>query len=98
MESRPKRSAEEIGELLAGYERSGLTRGEYCQQRGIAVSTFDYYRQRRRKLARTALVPVEVREEPLGLMLVLANGRRIEVLRGFAEGELVRLLHVAERA
>lgn len=92
------RSEEEIGELLAGYERSGLTRREYCRQRNLPVTTFDYYRRSRSN--RAALVPVRM-EPPTGpslLTLVCANGRRIEVPSQFSEDGLLRLLRVAERA
>ncbi len=42
--------ATEREELVAKWERSGLTQREYCQQVGIPVTTFNYYR--RRQLAR----------------------------------------------
>lgn len=92
------RREEEIAELLAGYERSGLTRREYCEQSGVPVTTFDYYRRSRSK--RTALVPVRVEPAsgPSLLTLVCANGRRIEVPSQFSEDGLLRLLRVAERA
>lgn len=94
------RSEQEIGELLAGYERSGLTRREYCEQRGVAVTTFDYYRRSRAKRVSPVLVPVRV--EPAtsenALTLVCLNGRRIEVPSHFSEDGLLRLLRVAERA
>jgi hypothetical protein len=92
------RSEIEIGELLAGYERSELTRREYCRQRNVPLTTFDYYRRSRAK--RATLVPVRV-EPPTGpsvLTLVCANGRRIEVPSQFSEDGLLRLLRVAERA
>ena len=94
------RSEEEIGELLAGYERSGQTRREYCEQRGVAVTTFDYYRRSRAKGASAALLPVRVEPAPSqnALTLVCANGRRIEVPSHFSEDGLLRLLRVAERA
>jgi hypothetical protein len=40
------RSEREIKRLLKGYQDSGLTRGQYCAQQGIAVTTLDYYRRR----------------------------------------------------
>jgi hypothetical protein len=94
------RSEEEIAELLTGYEQSGLTRRDYCQERGVAVTTFDYYRRSRSKRERPALVPVRVEPaaRPSLLTLVCANGRRIEVPSHFSEDGLLRLLRVAERA
>ena len=94
------RSEEEIAELLAGYERSGVTRREYCQQHGVPVTTFDYYRRSRSKSAKPALVRVRM-EAAAGqslLTVVCANGRRIEVPSQFNEDGLRRLLRVAERA
>ena len=44
-----KRSEKEIEQMLKGYEESGLSRREYCEQLGIAVTTLDYYRQGRRQ-------------------------------------------------
>ena len=94
------RSAEEIAAMMTGYEQSGLTRREYCGQRGIPLSTLDYYRQRRKKKARNpGLVAVKIvaSEQPSSpLAVILRNGRRIEVGRGFAEAELARLLRVVE--
>ena len=54
--------------LMRGYEEGGLTRREYCRQRGIPLTTFDYYRHRRQKKLKTlkkatpppALVAVEL--------------------------------------
>ena len=43
------RTPEEIGQLLRSYERSGLSRRQYCEKQGIAVTTLDYYRRRQRK-------------------------------------------------
>jgi hypothetical protein len=85
---------------MAGYERSGLARREYCRRRGVPVTTFDYYRLRWNR--KTRLVPVEISAEPghagSVMTLILANSRRIEVSPDFAEAALARLLRVAERA
>ena len=70
-----RRSTEEIAELMAGYERSGLARREYCRRRGISVTAFDYYRHRWNR--NRQLVPVEMAEAPVGgggsITLVLAK-------------------------
>jgi hypothetical protein len=100
------RSAEETARLVGEYERSGLTRREYCLRHGIRLTTFDYYRRRARAQPRKAarLVPVRImRPEATvtaagGFTLVLVNGRRIEGNWGFAEEALTRLVRVAERA
>ena len=38
------RDKEQTKRLVAGYERSGLSRREYCQQTGLPITTLDYYR------------------------------------------------------
>ena len=87
------------------YTASGLTRREFCRQRSIALTTFDYWRREHadkpRKQARAArLVKVEVAaSEVTGqFTLSLANGRRIESSWRFAEAELARLIRIAESA
>ena len=98
-----RRSAEEVARLVAGYERSGMTRREYCQRHGIPLTTLDYYRRREleRERRQARLVPVsianpETRPAAGGFTVVLGNGRRIEGGWGFAEADLARLLRVAE--
>ena len=101
-----KRSAEEVEQLLRGYEESGLSRHEYCRQLGIPVTTFDYYRQRAARKAAAQrgsaakLVKVKVVAPPqqsLGVFtLALRNGRRIESPWNFADAELARLIRIVE--
>jgi hypothetical protein len=99
-----KRTAEEIERLLQGYEDSGLSRQQYCQQEGIPVTTFDYNRLRsRRKTAtqRTAgLVKVKLKAAPAQAQsvftLTLANGRRIDSTWAFRDVDLARLIRIAE--
>jgi hypothetical protein len=101
-----KRSREEVEQLLRGYEESGLRRQEYCQQAGIPVTTFDYYRQRearkaaagKRAAAKLVKVKVEGSAEQARSVftLVLGNGRRIETGWNFADAELSRLIRIVE--
>lgn len=90
--------------MMTGYEQSGLTRRDYCQQRGIPLSTFAYYRhQHRQKGRKPALVAVRLetnetaRRASSSMAVVLRNGRRIEVASGFVEAELARLVRLVER-
>lgn len=79
--------------VMEEYERSGLSRREFCDQRRVPISTFDYWR---RELAKKPpLVRVNIAEPPPRFALVLVNGRRIECA---GEEELARLIRVAERA
>jgi len=93
-------SAAEATRLLDGFERSNLTRRDYCERAGVPVSTLDYYRRRRALRQSGSLVPVKVLD-PLrspGFTLVLSNGRRIESSWDFAGEELSRLVRIAEQA
>ncbi len=99
-----KRSAEMRG-MLEEYAASGLRRREFCQQRGMALTTFDYWRrehavQRRIQAGRPRMVAVKVAnaDPPPNFALSLANGRRIECSWRFADAELARLIRIAESA
>ena len=94
-------TSEEKKLLATGYETSGMSRLEYCQQSGIPVTTLDYYRLRRKTKAQR-VVPVKVEQVEQsnagGFVLMLGNGRRIESGWGFSESGLTRLLRIAEQA
>jgi hypothetical protein len=108
---RRRRSRVEVEQLVAEYEASGLTRGGFCQQRGLSVAALDKYRRRVQTWARLGagpIVPVEVvwstTQDPNSdrgrggvLVVELRSGRRIEVGRGFDAGTLERLLTVLDR-
>lgn len=105
-----KRSEQEIERLLNGYKQSGLTRLQYCEREGIAVTTLNYYRQSRKKKqsSSTRLVTVELTrpehnveresQQASGFTLVLTKGRRIESPWSYAEQELARLIRIVEVA
>jgi hypothetical protein len=106
-----RRSPAEAERLAAEFEASGLSRGEFCRNRGLEVSTLDAYRKRRRQAqgepagaARWVAVQVSGARQPdggaprSGLVVVLGEGRRIEVERGFDAGTLAQLLSVLERS
>jgi DNA-binding CsgD family transcriptional regulator len=104
-----RRTAEEVEQLLKGYEESGLSREAYCRREGIRLSTLDYYRQRdtrkaaaKRRAAAARMVEVQVQpaapESQPGFTLLLANGRRIESAWTFNDTDLARLIRVIEAA
>ncbi len=97
-----KRSAEEVRGIIAEFRNSGLTRREFCERRGIPVTTLDYYRHRLGRETTPRMVKVTVKNAPVevegNFTLLLANGRRIESSWRFAEAELARLIRVAESA
>jgi hypothetical protein len=102
-----RRSRQEVDQLVAEYESSGLSRQEFCRERGVGLSTLDRYRTRRKRqepAGGNALLTVEVSARataPVGetgsaLAVVLRGGRRIEVGRGFDTGTMVQLVRVLE--
>ena len=87
-------SKEEKRRLIEGYVASGMTRREYCAKHGMAVSTLDYWRSKRKpKLVRVA---IEGHQAGSGFSLTLANGRRIESSWIFVEADMTRLIRAAE--
>ena len=106
-----RRTPKEIKQLLRGYEQSGLSRRQYCEEQGVAVTTLDYYRQRQLKdkkprteqqtaaLVRvklTAGAPPAQRQVQEGFSVVVSQGRRIESPWNFSERGLARLIRVLE--
>ena len=97
---------------MDAFEAGRLRRREFCVKHGVALSTLDFWRKRRRQergvvaSGGSRLVAVELaglsertRIEPAGggLAVVVSQGRRIEVSRGFDAATLERLLDVLER-
>jgi len=93
-----RRSAEDIRRILREFESSGLRRREFCQRRGIAVTTLDYWRRVRVRQPRLVQVEVAPSEAGQGFTLSLANGRRIESGWRFGDAEMARLIRIAESA
>ena len=50
-EVRRRRSRQEVEQLVAEYESSGLSQNEFCRERGLALSTLGRYRTRRKRQA-----------------------------------------------
>ena len=80
------------------YEKSGLTRREFCQRRSMAATTLDYWRRQLAGQPRLVKVEVVPGEPITHFTLRLTNGRRIEGSWRFADTELARLIRVAESA
>ena len=102
-----RRNRQEVEQVVAEYESSGLSRMEFCRERGLALSTLGRYRSRQQREAAAgsnALLAVEVcgrAPAPIAgtssaLAVVLRSGRRIEVGRGFDTGVLEQLVRVLE--
>lgn len=88
-------SKEEKRRIVEGYATSGMTRREYSAKHGIAVSTLDYWRLKKRN-SKLVEVAIEPQQSGPGFTLTLANGRRIESSWRFAEADLLRLIRTAE--
>ena len=104
MGKQTERSAE-MRRVLEEYAASGLSRREFCQQRGIALTTFDYWRREHavqqgkpERGPRMVAVKVSNAEPAPHFALSLTNGRRIESSWQFADAELARLIRIAESA
>lgn len=106
-----RRSLAEAEQLAAEFEASGLSRREFCRNRGLNISTLDAYRRRRRQPQRAAAgaarwvavgvsgaKPAPATAAASGLAVVLGKGRRIEVECGFDAGTLAQVLSVLERS
>jgi hypothetical protein len=84
-----------------------MNQDEFCRSRGVCRSTLYRYlrnqHSQQKPAPATQLVPVElvdVREATLnrgGLTVVVGNGRRIEVERGFDAATLERLLTILDK-
>ena len=92
-----QRSVEMRG-IVEEYKTSGVTRREFCQQRGISLTTFDYWRRAHGAKPRMVKVEVAAPEASGNFTLSLANGRRIESSFQFSDAELIRLIRIAESA
>jgi hypothetical protein len=101
-----RRSRDEISQLVAEFEASQLSRREFSRQRGIAMTTLDYYRLRMRQQSsepgKRRLVEVRLSGKGsvrgrAGLTVVLSGGRRIEVEAGFDATTLEQLVSVLDR-
>ena len=96
---------------MAEFVSSGMQRSEFCQSRGLSLSTLDRHLKKRRWKRKTRgapadgkLVLVELairksaaeREPSCGLAVVLSGGRRIEVQRDFDAHTFERLVSMLE--
>jgi hypothetical protein len=87
------------------YEASGLSRKAFCAERGLAVATLDKYRIRVRQtaapprlLAVDVRPAVDVKATNSRLVVVLGNGRRIEVGDRIDAILLAEMIGIAERS
>lgn len=102
--ARTAESGSTLAALAAEFEGSGMSRREFCERHGMALTTLDYYRyrERRKKAGPVRLLPVSLTTSSSvirdSIAVVLANGRRIEFRQEFTESELAQLLRTVEQA
>jgi hypothetical protein len=93
--------------LVVEYGTSGMSRVEFCQKHGLALSTLARYQRRREQghdegVGASRWLAVELSgghaAGPSGLAVVLRGGRRIEVGRGFDVQTLQQLVSLLEPA
>jgi hypothetical protein len=104
-----RRSRQEIKRLVREFETGGLGRSEFCQKHNLALGTLQRGLKRRRmelepqrgdkRLVEVKVAGIEHNGTGAGgccLEVVLAEGRRIEVKRGFDAETLARLIRTLE--
>lgn len=94
--------------LLREQRRSGLSIIEFCRARGVSPSSFHRWRRvvadgdlpsRRRGDAQPAFVELAASSSIAGaaVVIVLGDGRRVEIASGVDEGWVARLIDRLER-
>jgi hypothetical protein len=54
----------EVEQLISDYERSGLTQREFARERGLKLTTFQYWLYRRSRPSPPGLVEVQPADRP----------------------------------
>jgi hypothetical protein len=95
-----RRRSEDGLMMVEEFERSGLSRRQFCKGINLPVTTLDYWRWKKAKVTRPHLAEVVVTEteSDAPFSVILANGRRIESGWKFPEGDLARLIRIVESA
>ncbi len=104
---RRRRSRAEVEQLVVEYGTSGMSRVEFCQEHGLALSTLARYQRRQKPMQDENAGPSRWLAVELsgghaagasGLAVVLTGGRRIEVGCGFDAQTLQQLVSLLEPA
>ena len=83
---RVRRSRAEVDEILAAFERSGLTQQEFCRESGLSVATFSNWRRKAAAGDGPALRPVRLAEAPEGPPIAVRFPGGLEVFFPGASG------------
>jgi len=101
MSKRKKSGREYWRSVIEKWSSSGLSQRQFCEESGISLSTFCYWRRRLREDAETGpasrFIPVEIKPPRRGTALScyevrLESGARIRVPFDFESDSLVRLI------
>ena len=90
--------------MVEEFESSGLRRREFCQQRGIPITTFDYWRREHAVSGGNKRAAAhgggESGQRGTGAALHAGSGQRTahRKLVAIRRGELARLIRIAESA
>lgn len=90
------------------FSHSGLSQKRYCQENGLALSTFSYWKRKlaKRRATQQKFYPLTLQAPPVtssagkgsGLSLYLGNDKyRIELSEEFSPGCLTKLISVLQR-
>jgi hypothetical protein len=100
-----RRSRAETARIAGLFPSSGMGRQEFCESHGLSLSTLSRHLKKQAQGetgsgegGESRLVAVELIRPGTGVLTVmLRNGRRVEVGRGFDAGTLAQLVDVLER-
>ena len=84
-------------ELVAEWESSGLTRQEFCEERGVKLSNFSYWRTRYRqsKSASESGSFEKIKPAlPLSIELIYPNGVRVVIPAKTDQATISSLIHL----
>ena len=102
-ESNRAARAAEMRAVVEEFEGAGTGQAEFCRRRGLALSTFQYWRRRTAQARRDRFAEVEIVGAPAtaavhGVELVLAGGVVARIGPGSEEETIRRLLRAAGAA
>ena len=89
------------------WNKSGLTRIQFCREHQIPVSTFDYWRQRLRKkpenpgIQEQGLVKLTVSPQPaipITYSVIFSNGTKLQIPENYSTESLKRLIQDLQEA
>jgi len=98
-----RRSRAETARIAGLFQSSGMGRQEFCESHGLSLSTLSrhlrkQFQEQTGSGGESRLVAVELARPAAGVLTVmLRNGRRVEIGRGFDAGTLAQLVDVLER-